>query len=305
MQTNIINHFNNLEINYTDKLGRITLNPGKNSNYETHAYDSMNQHLWTGEALVLFELFFNLNSPFIAHWTSVLTKVKKETELAPGLYTRHPFPYGTETPSFDEISLDEYLGLCFSYGTLGLVNYSKEILDYHIEKKWCVSDHDRLKNINIRDHIFTVPFWKTIFRALVFAIKTRDFTGSNEMDKILEQNDGVNLLTNYRMPKDRLFIYLAAKETPPLACWLHFILSAFMTLRKNNTETSGLCLLFYKLAFLQNIGKPFKFLVKMFRKRIPYLDGLFYKYYDDKNHPFIHIAGQIQFSESGTIDCKI
>lgn len=276
--------------------------PAKYSDYSTGNYDSLNQHLWTGEALVLFELFFNLNSPFITHWASILTNIKKETELLPGLYKRHPMPYDSDHKYFDEISLDEYLGLCFSYGTLGLTKYAEDILEHHIKNSWCVSDDKRLMNTSVRQHVFTLPFWKTLSKALITAIKTRDFTGSNEMDKILEENDGVNLLTNYRMPKDRLFIYLAAKKNPPVICWLHFILAAFITLRPSNKETSGKCLLFYKLAFLQNIGKPFKFLVKLFKKRIPDLSGLFHSYYDDRNHPFIYIAKAIEFKSDGEME---
>lgn len=298
---NIINHFNNLEINYTDKLGRVTQLPGHVSDYTVSRYDSLNQHLWTGEALVLFRLFFNLNSAFISHWSSILVNIKLETELTHGLYTRHPLPYNSEHPLFDEISLDEYLGLSFSYGTLNLRLYAQEILSYHIEKNWCVSDHARLKNVNVKDHVFTLAFWSTIFRAIKTAIKTKDFTGSNDMDKILESNDGVNLLTNYRMPKDRLFIYLAAKKNPPLICWIHFLIAGLMTLRPKNKETSGLCLLFYKLAFLQNIGRPCKYLVKKFSKRILNLSALFEKYYDDKSHPFISIAKEIEFNKSGEI----
>lgn len=307
MSSKILGYFNDLELNYTDKLGRITYLPANNSDYTKGKYDSLNQHLWTGETLLLFSLFFNLNDEFKLHWYITLKGIKKVTEIAPGLYKRHPDPYSDKDPRYDEISLDEYLGINFSYKVVDLNKESQDILDYHKKKNWCVSDKSSLVDLNIKQEIFTIKFLKTAYQVIKYCIVSGDFTGSNDLDKIIETNPGVDLLTSYRQPKDQLFIYLSANKRAPILCWLHFFVTALLTLKGSNNEKSGRILLFFKLLYLQKFFKPIKWLAKYYDKKMTYKYGIFplaacFKlYYEHKEHPFHRIAECIYIDDNGLI----
>lgn len=294
---------------YTDSLGRITYLKAKVSNWEAGIYDSLNQHLWTGEALMLWVLCCNVTDGWVAYWKKTVQNVLDKTLLAPGLLMRHPYPY-IKTDKYDAISLDEYFGAMMYCKVVGNLWFPKDAILYGEKVAWCVIDQPLYVNKSPKDYIWKWSFWKTAFKAIAFAIKTRDFTGSNEMDKILEEDRGVDLVSSYRMPKDQLFIYLAAGEQPGLLMWVHFYIAAFLTLRVSNDEKSGRILLFFKLLFLQKFyNGPHKWLAKYYRSKMKkkygnlYLHECFKLYYEEHDHPFIEIAKSIYIDDNGFIDC--
>lgn len=298
--------FNRLDLNYRDSLGRVTYLPAVRSNWLTGNYDSLNQHLWTGEALLLWDLCYDLDDHFRTEWIRALRDIFKKTTIFPGLISRHPFPYN-QSPSFDEISLDEYFGACCSCVVMDLKDQARDMLKYHEDHGWHVSDAPQLIGKKVSDYVFTFGFWKTIGRSLAYVFKTWDFTGSNELDAILAQNEGVDLLTSYRMPKDRLFLKLAAGGSGSLVDVFHFYLSAMLTLKVSNDETSGRILLLFKLLLLQKLGHPQTSLAKYYKKKMTakygrfYLHECFKKYYEDPKHPFIQIVKYIDVSDDGQV----
>lgn len=301
--------FSRLLKEYTDSLGRVTYLQSKVSNWESGVYDSLNQHLWTGRALIFWELCCETTPAWKAYWKKTTDNILERTQLIPGLLMRHPYPY-IKTDQYDQISLDEYFGAMLYCKVVDNTWFPRDAILYGEKVSWCIVDDTHFINKRPGDYIWTWSFWKTAFKALSFAIKTRDFTGSNEMDKILAQDKGVDLLTSYRMPKDQLFIYTSANEQPGLLMWIHFYITALLTLRSSNDETSGRLLLFDKLLFLQKFyNGPHKLLAKYYRYKMRkkygdnYLHMCFKKYYEEPNHPFIEIAKYMFIDDNGIIDC--
>jgi len=302
--------FSRLLKEYTDSMGRVTYLQSKVSNWEQGVYDSLNQHLWTGEALLLWELCCDVTPGWKAYWAKAVDNILSKTQLIAGVISRHPYPYNL-TENFDQISLDEYFGAMMYCKVVGNTYFPKDAILYGEKVSWCIIDQVPYLNLSPWKYAKTLAFWKTLFKVIKFAIKTRDFTGSNEMDKIIGENMGVDILTNYRMPKDQLFIYLTDNEQPGILMWIHFFISALHTLRLKSNETSGRILLFFKLLFLQkHFDTKVKWLTKYYKKQMTkkygdfYLHECFKKYYEEQAHPFIQIAKHVFIDDNGLIQCQ-
>ena len=283
--------FERLRRDYLDKYGRVTFLPAASSDGDKK-WDSLNQHLWTGVAELMYRSLFGLN--FTPKYSDNLHMFENK-----GVLSRHPFPYWTMPLDFkeaqrmgyshgyDPVSLDEYLGYSFT-------GYVKEyIYDKAIENGWLLYDKD--PSIKLRD-VLKLGLIKEIAYIVCIAIKTKDFGGSNELDEYIYKTKYFKYLSRVIQPKDRYIIKIAHNKKPSLLDKLHFDLSIKDTLKKGTDKLSGKLLLFYKIMFLNQKGFDVHKLAKQYHDRMTelfgedYLENIFFNYCDDKKHPFIEIV---------------
>ena len=283
--------FNRLRRDYLDKYGRVTFLPANQSDGDK-IWDSLNQHLWTGVAELMHRALYGLN--FTPQYSDNLHIFENK-----GVLSRQPYPYWTMPLDFkqaqamgyshgyDPVSLDEYLGYSFT-------GYTKQyIYDKAIENGWLLYDKD--PSVKLKD-ILKLGLISEIAHIAYIAIKTRDFGGSNELDEYIYKTKYFKYLSRVIQPKDRYIIKIAHNRKPSMLDGLHFNLSVTDTLKKGDDKLSGKLLLFYKIMFLQQRGFDVDKLAKRYHDRMGelfggnYLETIFHRYCDDKNHPFIEIV---------------
>lgn len=227
-----------------------------------------------------------------------------------GLYARHPYPY-RYTDQYDPVSLDEYFGILSTVMCTQALVIPHSILGYAKKVNWFISD--RPGHEEKKPNILSFTSIKEILKLIWAAIKQKDFTGSNELDKVIYASPVLSHLTRWWLPKDRVFFYLSAHKEVPWYCYLHLKLAAKSTLRESNNETSGKILLFFKILFFQTyfslhlgienleIRNSFYKISQEYHQKMlakyghEYLKVVFEKYFEDKNHPFIKIAAEFKF----------
>ena len=312
-----------LENEYRDSLGRYCYQHKSKSDWTEENYDSLNQFLWTGEALLLIDLCavkdegyrlkkIQLRSDVTRMLRALTNETRGPLKENAGLYSRQPNPYKYKK-QFDPISIDEYFGLMSTFLVTELEDKANECLEYAKKVSFFISDWPAHHGVNPLRYFKMWKTYKDIFKITWYSIKKRDLTGSNELDKIIYESPSLRNLTRWFMPKDQLWFCLACNKKPSWIMITHTQLAAKSTLKIENNETSGRCLLFFKILFLQKylekkedkkISEMQKKLASMFHEKSTekygehYLPAIFSKYYEDSLHPFHAIAKEIKFSNT-------
>lgn len=295
----MLDEFDKLERDFTDENGRITFYPSGWKMKYNWKHDSQNQHLWTGQAMLL-KLFylrtysnfrFINNSIAFSDIISLCCDFPGINVVEPMFITRHPEPY-INTPEYDPMSFDEHNGIAYSCLALNDYFWLNEIIRYGDRYAWCFYEKKLYTNPwrNLLYPKTLFPFLKTLFKALKFAIKTKDFTGSNEMDSIIGENETLGLLSRIRLPKDVAFLKIISPDyRPSFLGKLHFFLAALHTIKK--PDLSGKNMLWFKLLAFELKGyKPWwvLFIVKKFQGDKINIQNVFVDFYTEKVHKFRH-----------------
>lgn len=305
---------------YVDVLGRVTyLNRSKSTLVGPKIkYDSLNQHLWTGEAAILIAILFDKgNDAFYNKLHGMLEISLARTKIADGLYSRQPYPYVTlpkdpieakklgYSAGYDSISLDEYNGIAFSCAVLDRKDIMREILVYAENNNWCF--HDGFPNVNPFKQLSKKPksFLNTLKDVISYVFKTKDVTGSNELDQIIDNDLAVELFSRVLQPKDRLILKLAGGRSGSLLDWTQFLMATLATCKPDNNETSGKILGFFRLKMLEVLGAQnclTNLVKRIFHGRLSkkygpnYMKEIFNAYYEDKNHPFHNLIDGVDIN---------
>lgn len=126
---------------YTDVYGRQTLYPAVNSDPENHRFDSENQNLFSGQAIMLL----NLNN--LMNWTDIenFHRGLNTCKIMPGLYSRYPLSYNE--PTRHGISHDEMTGISIGCMAIGETEIPQQMIDYGKRHNWTFIDENPSANL--------------------------------------------------------------------------------------------------------------------------------------------------------------
>lgn len=281
--------FEEIEKNYIDKNGRCCFYPAHYVEKYNWEYNDLNQYLWTGE-LMLLKAHFGIIKLVDYDRYRFIGSI---THCGDCFWTRQPPEKFLKSKKFDPISFDEHNGIAFSSVALRSYGQLHRIIEYGKKYGWCY--YEKKLYINPFKEIIRkpIPFIKTLFKAIKFAIKTKDLTGSNDMDKIIAENEELVLLSRVRLPKDIAFLKICSPyHKPSFIGLLHFFISAIHTIKK--PELSGKNMLFFKLMAFEQLGYEPLWVIwlrKYFNDKVDIVEVFDRFYYD--NHPFKKIIRKI------------
>lgn len=246
---------------YTDYYGRTTLYKDIRSDAQNGLFDSENQHLWTGEGLILLCLLDLVEDVNLENFRNSL----RNTKTGHGLYARHPKPYIDS--EHHNVSWDEYAGIMMSLAVAKNKRTAQSIIDYGEANRWVFLDSD--------DDLLWVPEKYT----------------KRKWTKWLYLR-----LSAWRQPKERMFYKVVAGEKPSAFQVFHMALALLHTAKRPPGDTSGKLLAWFKIKALKILGYESKILdyaIKKFDKRMKnmygnesYIENLVEIYFKDKDHPF-------------------
>lgn len=271
-----------------------------------------NPHLFTGTGNILLSLsdiirISNSEGSIFTTQRSNFEYYVSKTQVVPGLHQREPEPY-LNTSRYDAISIDEHNGIIFSLCAFNLAGgkLSQEMYQYAQRNGYAFYE----KEPNGGAWPKSLAEWKSLYSTLkdLYKIskKLGDWDGGTAQDKIIFENKVAVRMSRIRMPKDRFFINVAARQRAGILNTIHFILSAIDTARKPREKRSGKIMLFFKLKCLQMLGfrnfmwkMLYKYVDKKLRKDygFEYMIELFKLFYEDRNHPFFTLAQGISSLE--------
>lgn len=289
---------NKLLNEYVDNYGRVTVIKANKTDPDNHVYCSENNHLWTGEASMLICLNSLINRDNYFKLMSNFTSSLKATVIMPGLYARQPEPY-LHTEHYSSVSIDEYNGINFSQVSLDLQGGkgSKAIVNYGRLTGWVFKEQEPGVNpVKTAKWHEWIKAAQTLVKVIKHGIKSGDIDGSNSMDEIIYESALLEKLSRTRLPKDKYFMKIVAKEKTTWLEKLHYYLTAVHTVRKKHSLTSGKIMLFFKLEtqrLLRFDNFVYNWVRKYCHKKLAamygdnYMEHLFQLYYTkDKEHPF-------------------
>lgn len=246
---------------YTDALGRVTLYPAKQSN-NLHGpkWDSDNCFLWTGRFNNIFTWLNYINEAEMSVMQQQYmraTVVRSIVECSPNkvLYRHVPSLEYMHSDIYDRVSLDEYIGtslMVLSCETEASTRVAEGLYEGLKKNGWSMDFQSYFKKRSIKEESFwkrTKEFFKTLKEVYQVAKATGKWGGSTEMDRVIESNYDLLKLSTIMLPKDRLFVKLAAEKKPSLIDWTHHYLNCFFSIRKK--KLSGLMLTFDKLLYFE------------------------------------------------------
>ena len=296
--------FDKISNKYTDINGFLTYHTKNQSDPYKGIWDGTNPHLWTGQLNILLRLkgcYFNVNdSSYLNHQIYNFNTTINSTSIRGGLNTRHaPWELYLMSDEYDSISLDEHDGICFSDAALD-TSRSLELLAYGENNNWAFVE----KEPNVNPYPKTIKEYINIFKGLYeiikFAIKTKDYDGSGEMDQIIFKYPEIVRLTRIRVGKDRAFIRLINGKKPGLLSYIHLIMSLYFSARGN--KSSGHNRSFYRFAALGLRGvkgywitKAFKYFDKKMIEKYgitDYILPITIKRMKNKDNPIFDVIGE-------------
>ena len=209
--------------------------------------DVKNPHLLTGQLnLLLYERDL-LERRVWDNQYEDYCKTLRSTMLVEGLNTRHaPAAEYLKHEEWDAISLDEHDGIAFSSVALG-IKKNAAIVNYGNNHGWSFNekDPDNQKPFSYRNLI------KGLYNLIKFAIKNKDWSGSDAMDVVIFQYPELVRLSRIRLPKDRAFLRLTVSQKPGLIGLIHLVVSLLYSAKKD--KLSGHNRTFYRLLALYKI----------------------------------------------------
>ena len=256
---------------YTDRYGRVTLNPAKGSQTIPGSWDSENQLLFTGEYAKLLHLLGALDAATAYRLFSAV----QSCLIVPGLYNRHP-RFTERTLSHDELNGLMYLASShrdlriiaeqvYEYGrnhNFAYINENPGADGYKLSGKGC-PDQDGKKSRDILPYVHRI-----------------------------------------KQPRDIGFYKLITKEVkgaevkPSTFELLNMSAAAIMSSRADKAETSGKIMWWFKLRSVDvNSSSILKLTNKVFMSNLkkqygeqPLKEML--KIYFHKDHPF-HLLAEL------------
>jgi hypothetical protein len=247
---------------YTDALGRVTLYPAKLSNNITGdpRWDSDNCFLWTGRFTNLFtwlKHFEDINETVLHQQYMRATVLRSIVECAPNKQLSRHIPNHEYLWSkiWDRVSLDEYIGtslMILNCNTDEADKVGKGLYEGLKKNNWSMSFDSHFRYMIGKKFFKRVKDMFLTLKAMVKVARSNGkWGGSTEMDKVIAKNGDLLKLTSIMLPKDRLFVKLAAEVKPSIIDWTHHYLNCIFSIRKK--KLSGLMLTFDKLLYFQRL----------------------------------------------------
>jgi len=238
---------------YTNKYGFFTYHPVMQQNPDKGDWDSDNPHLWTGQLNLLlryhgyFEDLSILDDQLNRFDSTIVS-----TMVVRGLNARHaPLGIYLDSDEYDAISLDEHDGMFFSSAALASTK-DAAILNYGESNGWSFNEKEPFAGAFPKNIKSWINLIKGLGEIIVFAIKNKDFSGSDKMDKVIFKYPELIRLSRVRLGKERAFMRMSIGMKPGLMSYAHLVVSLYYSAKKN--KISGHNRSFYRFLVLSNIG---------------------------------------------------
>lgn len=247
---------------YTDALGRVTLYPAHlSNNLEGPKWDSDNCFLWTGRFMNLRDYLVyteEIECPALHEQYLKAMVLRSIVECSPKklLYRHPPTQSYLWSKIYDRASLDEYIGtslMILSSDSIPLTKLALGIHDALKKQNWSMhtSSYATERRKKPKNFIEKVKLFFSGLKAIYKVAKANGkWGGSREMDKVIDDNYILSRLSTIMLPKDRLFVKLAAGKRASIIDWTHHYLNCWFSIRKK--KLSGLMLTFDKLLYIDN-----------------------------------------------------
>lgn len=275
---------------YRDEYKRVTLSPAKPFNSKEMRYENNNMLLFSGEAALLLKK----NGLLIDSDFQDFVDAFKCCEISPGLYQRHPLPYGELHPIIkrDVVSHDEYNGVMYVCAAFPEMRdtLAVDVCNYGDEN-----------GQEFNDNYPNTSYAKELAKDFK-GVLTKTFKMIKMMINGEEYRDKVGIaenLTYKRQLRDTcLYRIISSNDSPGLIETLYRALSVVMATRKpvDYKSNSGRMMHLYSMWAIEEVGHKgliLKLAHKYFRKKCKeqfgenYVEELHRRYFKrDKEHPF-------------------
>lgn len=279
-----------LRTSYRDEYKRVTLSPARHFNSKEMRYENNNMLLFSGEAALLLKK----NNLLIDSDFEDFVEGFKSCEIAPGLYQRHPLPYGEPHPLVkrDVISHDEYNGVMYACAVFPEMRDTLAVDVCNYGDKYGQEFNDNYPNTSYYRELVKSPI-KTLKNT--FKMFKMMYRGEEYRDQVgIAEN-----LTYKRQLRDTcLYRIMSSNDSPGLIETLYRALSVVLSTRKpvDYKSNSGRMMMLYSMWAIEEVGHKSKILAlahKYFRKKCKeqfgenYVEELHRRYFKrDKEHPF-------------------
>lgn len=274
-------HIESRIANFTDCLGRTTLEPSKNEECLVGQFDNNNALLYSGElALLLKDLYGEV--PKI-HKNKILDFLPSHF-IKKGLLTRHPEPYRFNE-NMRPISFDELTGVAMMAAVIPEVqNLVDDIVLYGLNNHWQYWD--------VPNHEFGVS-WFNLLKPDSLKQWTSYLSEESLRKSTIKYKKLYPIFATHHIHQRAFYKMMSKSYKPNLFEILYFSFASYFSESKDNA--SSLTMWLFRWKALEN--KPFDhFFIKQAQKSwvnsmkqrfgLSYEEKILESYFENREHPF-------------------